>query len=196
MILVSGTLDLLAQQVALALTLRLAMRGVSAKIGVCATRAERIDGHYTGKIVGAANFAEEKMIAIRRIAQESGFDLARCYATAIRRTIAGCWRSGQACRGESFGGIAAYRDAAALAHFRLVARRCPLKRKRPVNSTQRFFKAFHRRTCNEAALRNRNNEPEVTGKLAERNGDGCNRCCSSAFTFTRGITRHWPRDSQ
>ncbi|HEY2822393.1 MAG TPA: HAD-IB family hydrolase [Candidatus Acidoferrum sp.] len=79
-ILVSGTLDLLAQQVALALTLRLAMRGVTAKIGVCATRAERIDGRYTGKIVDAATFAEEKMIAMRRIARENDFDLARCYA--------------------------------------------------------------------------------------------------------------------
>jgi HAD superfamily phosphoserine phosphatase-like hydrolase len=78
-ILVSGTLDFLARQTALALTLRLAMRSVAAKIGVCATQAERIDGRYTGKIVGAANFAEEKMIAMRRIADESGFDLARCY---------------------------------------------------------------------------------------------------------------------
>jgi HAD superfamily phosphoserine phosphatase-like hydrolase len=79
-ILVSGTLDFLARQTALALTLRLAMRGVTARIGVCATHAERVDGRYTGKIIGAANFAEGKMIAIRRIADESGFDLARCYA--------------------------------------------------------------------------------------------------------------------
>jgi HAD superfamily phosphoserine phosphatase-like hydrolase len=79
-ILISGTLDLLARQAALALTLRLAMHGVMAKIGVCATRAERIDGQYTGRVVDAANFAEEKMLAIRRIAQENGFDLARCYA--------------------------------------------------------------------------------------------------------------------
>ncbi|HUE43322.1 MAG TPA: HAD family phosphatase [Candidatus Sulfotelmatobacter sp.] len=79
-ILVSGTLDFLAQQAALALTLRLALRGVTAKIGVCATRAERLDGRYTGRIIGAANFAEEKMIAVRRIARESGFNLARCYA--------------------------------------------------------------------------------------------------------------------
>jgi HAD superfamily hydrolase (TIGR01490 family) len=79
-ILVSGTLDLLAQQAALALTLRLAIRGATAKIGVSATRAERVDGRYTGKIIGAANFAEEKMMAVRRIADENGFDLARCYA--------------------------------------------------------------------------------------------------------------------
>jgi HAD superfamily phosphoserine phosphatase-like hydrolase len=76
-ILVSGTLDFLARQAAL--TMRLATRGVTAKIGVCATRAERIDGHYTGKIIGAANFAEEKVNAMRRIAEENGFDLARCY---------------------------------------------------------------------------------------------------------------------
>jgi phosphoserine phosphatase len=79
-ILVSGTLDFLARQAALALTLRLAMRGVTAKIGVCATRAERIGSCYTGKIVGAANFAEEKMISIRHIADENDFDLTRCYA--------------------------------------------------------------------------------------------------------------------
>jgi HAD superfamily hydrolase (TIGR01490 family) len=78
-ILVSGTLDFLARQAALALTLRLAMRGVTAKIGVCATQAERIGGRYTGKIIGAANFAEEKVIAMRRVARESGLELARCY---------------------------------------------------------------------------------------------------------------------
>ena len=79
-ILVSGTLDFLARQTALALTLRLAMRGVTAKIGVCATRAERIGSRYSGKIIGAANFAEEKMLTIRRIADENDFELARCYA--------------------------------------------------------------------------------------------------------------------
>ena len=79
-ILVSGTLDLLAQQAALALTLRLAVHGVITKIGACATRAERIDGRYTGRIIGTANFAEEKVIAMRRIARETGFDLGRSYA--------------------------------------------------------------------------------------------------------------------
>jgi HAD superfamily hydrolase (TIGR01490 family) len=78
-ILVSGTLDFLARQAALALTLRLALRGVTAKIGVCATKAERVDGRYTGRIIGTANFAEEKVIAMRRVARESGFELARCY---------------------------------------------------------------------------------------------------------------------
>ncbi|HEY4907494.1 MAG TPA: HAD family phosphatase [Candidatus Acidoferrum sp.] len=78
-ILVSGTLDFLARQAALVLTLRLAMRGITAKIGVCATRAEQSGGRYTGKIIGSANFAEEKVIAMRRVARENGLELARCY---------------------------------------------------------------------------------------------------------------------
>jgi len=78
-ILVSGTLDFLARQAALALTLRLAMRGVTAKIGVCATRARRVDGRYTGEIIGVANFAEEKVITIRGVARENGLNLTRCY---------------------------------------------------------------------------------------------------------------------
>jgi phosphoserine phosphatase len=53
---------------------------VTAKIGVSATRAERIDGRYTGKIIGEANCAKEKMLAVRRIALENGFDLVRSYA--------------------------------------------------------------------------------------------------------------------
>ena len=88
-ILVSGTLDFLARQAALALTLRLAMRGVTAKIGVCATQAERVDGRYTGKIIGAANFAEEKVITMRLGKVVSSWREAT--PTAIPRTIAGCW---------------------------------------------------------------------------------------------------------
>ena len=79
-ILVSGTLDLLARQAALALTLRLAVRGVKAKIRVYATRTERVGMRYAGRIIGAANFAEQKLLAVRQIAAESGFDVARCYA--------------------------------------------------------------------------------------------------------------------
>jgi phosphoserine phosphatase len=60
--------------------MRLAARGVTAKIGVCATRAERLDDRYTGRIVGTATFAEQKVIAMRRVAEENGFELARCYA--------------------------------------------------------------------------------------------------------------------
>jgi HAD superfamily hydrolase (TIGR01490 family) len=79
-VLVSGTLAPLAHRVAIALTLRLAARGVSAPIGVCATRLEESNGRWTGGIVGEAIFGAAKARAIRRIAIEEGFDLPRCYA--------------------------------------------------------------------------------------------------------------------
>jgi len=79
-VLVSGTLAPLAHRVAIALTLRLAARGVSVQVGVCATRLEETDGRLTGEIVGEAIFGAAKARAIRRIAVEEGFDLPRCYA--------------------------------------------------------------------------------------------------------------------
>jgi HAD superfamily hydrolase (TIGR01490 family) len=79
-VLVSGTLAPLAHEVALALTLRLAVRGVPASIGVCATRLEERDGRCTGHILGDAMIGEAKAHAIRRLAAEQRFDLAQCYA--------------------------------------------------------------------------------------------------------------------
>jgi HAD superfamily hydrolase (TIGR01490 family) len=79
-VLVTGTLAPLAHEVALALALRLAARGTPASIGVCATRLEEADGRWTGRIIGDAVFGEAKARAIRRLAGEEGFDLARCYA--------------------------------------------------------------------------------------------------------------------
>jgi HAD superfamily hydrolase (TIGR01490 family) len=79
-VLVSGTLSPLAQEMALALTLRLAVRGIGASMAVCATRLEETDGRWTGRIVGDAMFGEAKGRAVRRLAKEEGFELARCYA--------------------------------------------------------------------------------------------------------------------
>jgi len=79
-VLVSGTLAPLAQEMALALTLRLAVRGIGASMAVCATRLEETDGRWTGRIVGDAMFGEAKGRAVRRLAKEEGFELARCYA--------------------------------------------------------------------------------------------------------------------
>jgi HAD superfamily phosphoserine phosphatase-like hydrolase len=78
--LVSGTLDPLAQAVALVLLLRLGERGIAARIGVCATRLEAAFGKWTGRIVGEAMFGEAKERAIRRIAAEAELDLQSCYA--------------------------------------------------------------------------------------------------------------------
>jgi len=78
--LVSGTLEPLAQAAALALLLRLGVRGIFARIGVCATRLETASGKWTGRIVGEAIFGEAKERAIRRIAAEAELDLQSCYA--------------------------------------------------------------------------------------------------------------------
>jgi HAD superfamily hydrolase (TIGR01490 family) len=79
-VLVSGTLDILARQAALALTLRFATRKIPATIRVVATRLQQRDGRYTGKIDGEAVYAEGKARAMQRVAAENGFDLARSYA--------------------------------------------------------------------------------------------------------------------
>jgi HAD superfamily hydrolase (TIGR01490 family) len=91
-VLVTGTLAPLASEIALVLALRLAIRGTSASVGVCATRLEEIDGRWTGRIVGDAMFGEAKACAMRHLAANSGFDLARCYAygdTATDRWMLG-----------------------------------------------------------------------------------------------------------
>jgi HAD superfamily hydrolase (TIGR01490 family) len=79
-VLVSGTLATLARQAALALTLRLALRGFTTSIAVCATQLEEVHGRWTGRIAGEAIFAQGKARAIWRLAAQAGFDLARCYA--------------------------------------------------------------------------------------------------------------------
>lgn len=79
-VLVSGTLEPLASAAALALVLRLAVGGVTASIGVCATRLEEADGIWTGRVVGEAMFGEAKARAVKKIAKELQLDLSRCYA--------------------------------------------------------------------------------------------------------------------
>jgi len=79
-VLVTGTLEPLAKQVALALTIRLLARGITTSIRVCATRLEEIHDRWTGRIAGEAIFGQAKARAVQCIAAESGFDLARCYA--------------------------------------------------------------------------------------------------------------------
>jgi HAD superfamily hydrolase (TIGR01490 family) len=79
-ILVSGTLEPLAREMALALMVRLAVRGVEASLVVCATRLEENDGRWTGRVIGDAMYGEAKACAVRRIAAEGDFDLSQCYA--------------------------------------------------------------------------------------------------------------------
>jgi alcohol-forming fatty acyl-CoA reductase len=79
-VLMSGTLAPLAQEMALALVVRLAVRGIAASVAVCATRLEESDGQWTGRIVGDAMFGEAKGRAVQQMAVDKGFELAHCYA--------------------------------------------------------------------------------------------------------------------
>jgi phosphoserine phosphatase len=69
-VLVSGTLAPLAQEMALALVARLAVRGIAASVEVCATRLEESNGRWTGRIIGDAIFGEAKWRAVRRVAAD------------------------------------------------------------------------------------------------------------------------------
>ena len=79
-VLVSGTLGPLASAAALALGLRLAVGGVTAFIGVCATRLEEAGGIWTGRVVGEAMFGTAKARAVIKLADEMRFDLSQSYA--------------------------------------------------------------------------------------------------------------------
>jgi HAD superfamily hydrolase (TIGR01490 family) len=79
-VLVTGTLEPLAKQAALALTIRLLARGITTSIRVCGTRLEETHDRWTGRITGEAIFGQAKARAVQRIAAENGFNLARCYA--------------------------------------------------------------------------------------------------------------------
>jgi HAD superfamily hydrolase (TIGR01490 family) len=79
-VLVSGTLAPLAQEMALALVVRLAVRQINASIAVCATRLEEKTGRWTGRIAGDAIWGKAKARAVREMAACKGFALDGCYA--------------------------------------------------------------------------------------------------------------------
>lgn len=79
-VIVSGTLELLAEKTARTLEHELEARGLPHKIRVCATRLEEQDGRWTGRILGEPMFGEAKARAITRIAAEADLDLLRSFA--------------------------------------------------------------------------------------------------------------------
>jgi HAD superfamily hydrolase (TIGR01490 family) len=79
-VIVSGTLEPLAERAARGLEAELAKRGLATKIWICATRLEQSAGSWTGQILGEAMFGEAKARAVRRIAAEENLDLRRCFA--------------------------------------------------------------------------------------------------------------------
>jgi HAD superfamily hydrolase (TIGR01490 family) len=79
-VIVSGTLEPLAERAARGLEAELGEGGLATKIWVCATRLEQSAGSWTGRIVGEAMFGEAKARAVRRVATELELDLRRCFA--------------------------------------------------------------------------------------------------------------------
>ena len=79
-VLVSGTLGLLAARAARSLEKSLARRGVRAAIAVCATRLEGAGGRWTGRVVGPAMFGAAKAEAIQSLAERMELDLGACFA--------------------------------------------------------------------------------------------------------------------
>jgi HAD superfamily hydrolase (TIGR01490 family) len=79
-VIVSGTLEPLAEQAARELEAEIGARGLGCTIRVCATRLEEENDRWMGRVVGEAMFGEEKARAIRRIAAAEDLDLQRCFA--------------------------------------------------------------------------------------------------------------------
>jgi HAD superfamily hydrolase (TIGR01490 family) len=48
--------------------------------GAIGTRGEIVDGRYTGRLSGSFCYGEGKVVEVRRLAAERGYDLARCTA--------------------------------------------------------------------------------------------------------------------
>jgi len=79
-VLVSGTLEPLAQIVKFALERELLCRGVETKISVLATQLEIRERRWTGEVAGAAIFGQEKAFAIKEFACAQNISLAHCSA--------------------------------------------------------------------------------------------------------------------
>ena len=79
-VIVTGTLEPLANAAARALEEELAERGFVAGIRVRATKLEESEGWWTGRILGEAIFGKAKARAVRALAEEMGLDLSQSWA--------------------------------------------------------------------------------------------------------------------
>jgi phosphoserine phosphatase len=79
-VLVTGTLEFLAEEIAQRLRKELAKRNILPEIHVCATRLEEKDGRCTGRILGQPMFGEAKAIAAWWYAEKWKLNLAECAA--------------------------------------------------------------------------------------------------------------------
>lgn len=79
-VIVSGTLEPLANAAVQALESELADRGIAASVRVCTTRLEEGYGRWTGRILGQAMFGKAKSHAVLMMAEEMGLDLSQSSA--------------------------------------------------------------------------------------------------------------------
>jgi putative phosphoserine phosphatase / 1-acylglycerol-3-phosphate O-acyltransferase len=79
-VLVSGTLEVLAQIAATALECELEARGAQTCVLIRATRLVEVRGSWTGRVAGPVMQGEEKSRAIKQFVQKKGLDAAGCYA--------------------------------------------------------------------------------------------------------------------
>ena len=79
-VLVTGTPEFLAEEVASGLRRELAKENIAAEIQVCATRLEEKEGRWTGKVLGQPMFGEAKAIAVWWFAEKWKLNLAECAA--------------------------------------------------------------------------------------------------------------------
>lgn len=79
-VLVTGTLEFLAEQTEERLRVEMAKRNLAAEIHVCATRLEEKEGRWTGRVVGQPMFGEAKAIAVWWYAEKWKLNLKECSA--------------------------------------------------------------------------------------------------------------------
>jgi HAD superfamily hydrolase (TIGR01490 family) len=79
-VLVTGTLEFLAEEVANRLRGELAKRNLAAEIHVCATRLEERNGRWTGRVLGRPTLGEAKAVAVWWYAEKWKLNLAECSA--------------------------------------------------------------------------------------------------------------------
>ncbi len=79
-VLVSGTLEVLAQIAATALECELEVRGVQSSVLIRATRLVEVRGSWTGHVADRVMQGEEKSLAIKEFVHGKGIDSALCFA--------------------------------------------------------------------------------------------------------------------
>lgn len=79
-VLVTGTLEPLAERVKFALEREMLCRGVDINITLLATRLEVRNRRFTGRVLGSPMFAQEKARAIQEFSERTGIMLSQCSA--------------------------------------------------------------------------------------------------------------------